>query len=279
MKRILGFSGGIDSQACARWLLNQFPPEDVILLFSDAGGWEDPITPAFVAEYSAKVHPVAIVEAKISDMWATPGFAERRGFDGNAKLDFVTMCLIKGRAPSRKAQFCTEKLKLVPQKRWCEENLADVEFERYTGVRRDESHGRKDTPIREWDTYFDCWVNSPLMDWKKQQCFDLVKAAGEEFNPLYLMGFGRVGCAPCINSGKEDILLWLQRRPAAIAKVRNFEQRTGKTYFAPCVPGMVMNFIDDVIAWAQTDRGGRQANAFKILNERPACESKYGLCQ
>jgi 3'-phosphoadenosine 5'-phosphosulfate sulfotransferase (PAPS reductase)/FAD synthetase len=279
VKHVCGFSGGVDSQACARWLLNRYPPEDVILLFSDAGGWEDPITPAFVEEYSAKVHPVIKVEAVIADMWSTPGFAETRGYDGNAKLDFVTMCQIKGRSPSRKMQFCTEKLKLVPQKIWCERNLADVEFERYTGVRRDESQNRRDTEIREWDDYFDCWVNNPICLWNKQQCFDYVKAAGEEVNPLYKMGFGRVGCAPCINSGKDDILLWVLRRPTAIGKVRELERVTGKTYFAPCVPGMVMNFIDDVIAWAKTDRGGRQTNLLKVLNERPACESKYGLCE
>lgn len=279
MKHVCGFSGGVDSQACARWLLNRYPAEDVILLFSDAGGWEDPITPAFVEEYSDKVHPVIKVEAKISDMWETPGFAETKGYDGNAKLDFVTMCQIKGRAPSRKAQFCTEKLKLVPQKRWMEENLSDGDFERYTGLRRDESVSRRDTPDREWDTYFDCYVNNPIAWMSKREVFDFVIEAGEDINPLYTMGFGRVGCAPCINESKDGILNWLARRPEAIEKIRNFEKVTGKTYFAPCVPGMVMNFIDDVIAWAKTDRGGRQTNLLKVLNERPACESKYGLCE
>lgn len=42
MKHIVGFSGGIDSQACARWVLNRFPKEDVILLNSDAGANEHP---------------------------------------------------------------------------------------------------------------------------------------------------------------------------------------------------------------------------------------------
>lgn len=37
-KHIVGFSGGIDSQACARWVLNRYPKEDVILLNFDAGG-------------------------------------------------------------------------------------------------------------------------------------------------------------------------------------------------------------------------------------------------
>lgn len=279
MKHIVGFSGGIDSQAVARWVLNRFLPNDVILLFSDAGGWEDPLTLEFVAAYSAKVFPVTTVDAKVSDMWETPGFAETRGYDGSAKLTYELMCEIKGRAPSRRAQFCTEKLKLVPQKRWCLEHLVDVEFERYTGVRRQESDKRRNTPPREWDTYFDCYVNHSIFDWKKEMCFEYVGQHGEDFNPLYLMGFGRVGCAPCINSGKDDILLWLKRRPEMIEKIRRFEAKLGKTYFAPCVPGMEMNFIDDVLRWAETDHGGRQTNLLKVLNEHSACESKYGLCE
>lgn len=31
MKHIVGFSGGVDSQATAGWVLEQCPPEDVIL--------------------------------------------------------------------------------------------------------------------------------------------------------------------------------------------------------------------------------------------------------
>lgn len=279
MKHIVGFSGGIDSQATARWCINRFGAENVILLFSDAGGWEDPITPAFVAEYSRTIHPVITVESKVSDMWETPGWAEKRGYDGNAKLTYKLMCEIKGRTPSRKAQFCTEKLKLVPQKRWVTENLRNGDYERYTGVRREESDKRKDTPPREWDDYFDCYVNHPICDWTKSMCFDYIKRHGEPFNPLYQMGFSRVGCAPCINSGKDDILLWLQRRPEMIEKIRDFEKELGFTYFAPIVPGMKINFIDDVIQWAQTSRGGRQADLLRVLNDHPACESKYGLCE
>lgn len=104
MKHIVGFSGGIDSQACARWVLNRFPAEDVILTNSDAGGWEDPLTTEFVEWYSANVHPVTLTNAKIKDMWETPGFAETKGLDGEATLTFEEMCRIKGRPPSRKTK-------------------------------------------------------------------------------------------------------------------------------------------------------------------------------
>lgn len=284
MKHIVGFSGGIDSQACARWVLNRFPKEDVILTNSSAGGWEDPLTVEFVTWYSTNVHPVTLTNAKIKDMWATPGFAETRGFDGEEDLTFEKMVAIKGRPPSRRMQFCTEILKIIPQRRWMREAFGvggpfeGIDFCRYKGVRRDESTTRVDTPLERWDDYFDCPLFAPLFDWSKQMCFDYVKAHGEQINPLYTLGFNRVGCAPCINSSKADILNWHVRRPEMIDKIRGLEARTGRTFFVPVRRDGVITPIDDVIEWAKTSRGGKQ-QSMDALIERPTCESKYGLCE
>lgn len=282
-KHIVGFSGGIDSQATARWVLNRYLAEDVILTNSNAGGNEDPHTDAFINEYSATVHPVVRVNAIIADIWETPGWAETRGFDGSAELDFKTMIQIKGRPPSTKARFCTPILKLKPQRRWLREQFGvggpfeGWDYIRYTGVRRDESHARKDTVHEQWDPWFDCPLVAPIFDWSKKMCFDFVKAHGERYNPLYEMGFNRVGCAPCINSSKEDIATWAARRPEMIDKIRRWEQETQRTYFAPRVPGLYTNTVDEVVRWSRTARGGRQ-DILPILHERATCESKYGLC-
>ena len=284
MKHIVGFSGGVDSQACARWVLNRYAPEDVILTNSDAGGWEDPITVEFVSWYSANIHHVESVNAIVSDMWATPGFAETKGLNGSALLSFTEMVRIKKRPPSRNAQFCTEILKLAPQRRWMKTQFgptgkfAGEEYCRYVGVRRDESSKRANVLFSSWDDYFDCELHAPIADWTKQMCFDYVISHGETVNALYAMGFNRVGCAPCIHSGKDDITNWDMRRPEMIEKVRRLEAETGRTFFHPCVPGMATNNIDQVVEWARTTRGGRQ-QPFAIFHERPACESKYGLCE
>ena len=262
MKHIVGFSGGIDSQAAARWVLNRYPKEDVILTNSNAGGWEDPITQEFIETYSKTIHPVVTTNAKVKDMWETEGWAESRGFDGEHTLTFELMCVIKGRAPSRKAQFCTEKLKLVPQRRWVRATFgpggefAGEAFTRYTGVRRDESETRKNSPIEAWDDWFDCPLVYPIADWTKQMCFDYVQAHGEPVNELYKLGFNRVGCALCINSSKADILNWVMRRPEMIDKVRDFETATGRTFFYPVRRNSIPNKIDEVVEWAKTSRGG-----------------------
>jgi 3'-phosphoadenosine 5'-phosphosulfate sulfotransferase (PAPS reductase)/FAD synthetase len=285
IKRLVGFSGGIDSQATARWVCNRYGDEDTILLNTRAGRNESPITDQFIETYSATVHHVITIVPLLKDLWKTEGFAETRGLNGEDELTFAGLIKIKGRPPSRKAQFCTQYLKLVPQKRWIQENFSPGgkfegwSFERYIGVRRDESNNRKNQSYSEWDDYFDSQLHSPITDWTKKMCFDYVEAHGEEYNSLYRLGFSRIGCAPCINSSKDDVLLWVDRFPEMIDKVREYERDSGHTFFAPCIPGAVMNTIDEVIEWAKTDRGGKQFNIFRGNIERPSCESKYGLCE
>jgi 3'-phosphoadenosine 5'-phosphosulfate sulfotransferase (PAPS reductase)/FAD synthetase len=280
MKHIVGFSGGIDSQACARWVLNRYPEEDVILLNSNAGGNEHPLTEAFVEEYSQKVHPVLNVEAIVRDI-NRPMSEERLekwGVTLDSKLSFEIAAALKGRFPASHMQFCTEALKLQPQRRWMRENLTDGDYVRYSGVRRQESHRRSKRLAQEWDDFFDCQLANPLVDWTKQMCFDYVRHHEEPINPLYSLGFERVGCAPCVNSSKRDIKLWVDRFPEMIDKVRQWEKKVGKTFFMAMVPGLPINWIDDVVQWSVTDYGGRQFNIFNNL-ERPTCESKFGLCE
>jgi len=286
--RVVGFSGGADSQAVALWVRQRFPRDEVLLMNTDAGGNEHPITVAFIAAYSRDVFPVVQVKALVRDLGDVGTKCgktrdRRQEFAEDDELTFDRLAHVKGRFPSRKAQFCTEYLKLAPQRRWLRENLTanGIAYERYIGVRRDESEARKDTPEARCDDYFDCMTNCPLADWTKRQVFDFIKEHGEEPNPLYKLGFGRVGCAPCINSGKDDILLWATRFPEMIEKLREWERREKRTFFAPCVPGMEINFVDDVVRWSKTARGGRQAALPYFQNEieQGGCMSKWGLCE
>lgn len=299
MKHIVGLSGGIDSQACARWCIEQFGPDSVILVNSDAGGNEHPLTTEHLNWYHTNVHSVVFLSPIISDLGdvGTRDGAtgeRRREFGETDPLSFDRLAYVKGRFPSRKAQFCTEYLKLAPQKRWLQENLDGLlsnGYARYTGVRADESNDRAKLPPQQWDDYFDCELYRPLLSWTKEQCFDYCKSFGERINPLYSLGFSRVGCAPCINSSKEDIREWAARFPAMIDKVRAWEQSVGRTFFRPMIPDRMhrkalkawvrdwvvkdgskakrvvregappppepkLNWIDDVVRWSRTSRGG-----------------------
>ncbi len=120
MKHVVGFSGGVDSQACALWVRRKFAKEDVILLNSQAGRNEHPLTVEHIRWYSENVHPVIECVPRTKDL-GTRGTKEgatrdrRQEFDDEDELTFDRLAYIKGRFPSRKAQFCTEHLKLAPQ--------------------------------------------------------------------------------------------------------------------------------------------------------------------
>jgi 3'-phosphoadenosine 5'-phosphosulfate sulfotransferase (PAPS reductase)/FAD synthetase len=284
VKHIVGFSGGIDSQACARWVLNRHPAEDVILLNSDVGGHEHPITTQFIEDYSRDVHPVTVVTPIVFDL----GKSCRRGVGGERRaryqetdrLTFDVLAEIKGMFPTHRYQFCTATLKLAPSHRWIKENVIDAghEFIRYAGVRREESEKRKGKQAIEWDDYFGCPLHHPIVDWTKQMCFDYAKYHGEPVNQLYTMGFSRVGCSPCINANKKDICEWATRFPEMIDKVRGWEQRTGLSFFRMPFEDGRYRFVDDVVSWAKTTRGGKQFSLL-VLQEPAACDSEYGLCE
>ena len=286
MKHIVGFSGGIDSQAVANWVLNRFPKEDVILLNSDAGGNEHPATTEFIAWFSTNVHPVVTVSPTIADNFKTPGYAETRGFRSSDPLTFRQMIEIQGRPPSGGAQFCTEILKLRPSVRWIHENIGANEpdkrielYIRYTGLRRDESDNRKNTPASENDEFFLCTVHHPIFDWNKPMCFEFCeKVHGQLTNPLYRMGFSRVGCFPCVaNWGRDDIRNWAKRYPAGVVEARKWEATSGITFFPPKISGKTRNTVDEVVAWANCERGGKQYS-LDVMRPAPVCESKFGLC-
>jgi len=144
-------------------------------------------------------------------------------------------------------------------------------------VRRDESRARANLPAEDVDDYFQCKLFRPLIDWTKKMCFDYLAAHGEEVNPLYRMGFGRVGCAPCVNSSKDDIRNWAARFPEMIDKVRVWETRNGKPFFLPR-SGEDTLWIDDKVAWSRTEFGGKQYS-LPFVEAESGCSSLYGLCE
>lgn len=291
MKHVVGFSGGIDSQACARWVLNRFPQEDVILLNSDAGGNEHPLTTEFIEWYSANVHPVVMLSPQVIDMAGrAPEAIEAKCLKPDDPLTFGLLAELKGYFPVKNQQFCTQHLKLEPQKRWMAANLAD-NYWRYSGVRREEGKPREDgkgrfyTPFESWDAFFNCDQYNPLADWTKQMCFEYCRYHGEKVNPLYALGFEKVGCSPCVSSRKEDIRNWATRFPEMIDKVRDWEDQAGAPFFRPDEAGGRILWIDEIVEWSRTvDRsrsivkgGGRQLSILADVAE--PCSSKYGLCE
>ncbi|WP_447040716.1 phosphoadenylyl-sulfate reductase [Streptomyces sp. DSM 118878] len=66
-----------------------------------------------------------------------------------------------------------------------------------TGLRRDESPTRADTPVVSWDEKRQKVKVSPIARWTQDDVDAYVNEHGVLTNPLLMDGYGSVGCAPC----------------------------------------------------------------------------------
>ena len=118
--------------------------------------------------------------------------------------------------------------------------------------------------------------------------FEAAALYGLKPNPLYLQGMTRVGCMPCINAGKDEILEISKRFPGHINRIEMWERTVAlasKPMEASFFPNpdrdahLNKRGIRNVVAWSKTQRGGQLMDFIRINEEPKACESAYGLCE
>jgi phosphoadenosine phosphosulfate reductase len=69
-----------------------------------------------------------------------------------------------------------------------------------TGIRRDQSPTRADTPIVRWDKKFGLVKISPLAAWTKKDVWRRIVDENVPYNPLHDQGYPSIGCWPCTRS-------------------------------------------------------------------------------
>lgn len=210
-----------------------------------------------------------------------------KGPTGNPYLD---LCIIKARFPSRRAQFCTQHLKTEPL---TELALDLIEqhgaVESWQGVRAEESPNRAKLPERE-DRGGGLTIYRPILRYTVDDVFAVHRRHGIEPNPLYLQGMSRVGCMPCINASKDEVLEISKRFPDHVERIAEWERITsqaskrGNTSFFPSQDGdnrgqLRGRGIFAYVAWSKTRRGGREIDWIRTMEEPQACASAYGLCE
>ena len=197
---------------------------------------------------------------------------------------FLDMCLLRGGFPSRKRQFCTELLKIDPVDLYLSRLISrGYRLEQWVGVRGDESGPRAKLPDYEWGPIIS--VRRPILRWGVDRVFEQHRRHGVTPNPLYSLGCKRVGCMPCVNSGKDDISNMAARFPDHVEKVRALEAlvsecsrgTTSATFFhVSTLQGK--RGIDAAVTWSHTSHGGRQHDFLRAA-EPTQCSSLYGLCE
>lgn len=293
--RFVNVSGGKDSLATYLWCMDQGFEFRAVMADTDH---ENPVTPNFarnIHEFTGGPE-VEIVKADFSERLKKKGIEPT----GNA---FFDMILWKGRVPSSRAQFCTEEMKLKPIRDWLIRERKGIPSISYVGIRAGESKRRAKLPEQELNEYMDSLVVRPILRWSEEDVFNFLKKKNIKPNPLYDLGYKRVGCFPCINASKTE----LSRLPGwAWDKIENWENRLGRTWFSfGTIPlraeqktqirdaersgdedkvkelkNLFSPKVHEVREWAKTMKGGRQFGFFPIdEKDSPSCFNTWGHCE
>jgi 3'-phosphoadenosine 5'-phosphosulfate sulfotransferase (PAPS reductase)/FAD synthetase len=287
---VCNISSGKDSDAAALALTEAGIPHRRV--FADTG-WEAAESYAHLNYLHEKLGPIDVVSAyaeptctpymlpDISDGAMVRKIRERAGF------------------PARLQRWCTKELKLHPLRAYCDEiEATGATVVTVTGIRADESEKRAAMAELEDDETWGGWMWRPILAWSVEDVLAIHHRYGIEVNPLYRRGHSRVGCYPCIMSNKTDIRLVAEYAPERIDLIRELErewtlvrarrneEEPGRykypdaTFFQTMIGDRSTfhgaQFIDEIVAWSRTERGGRQLPMFP---EPPdgGC-FRWGLC-
>ena len=292
MKVIVTFSGGKDSLAALLWVREHIT-QNFTTVFCETG-WEHPLTYEYINRIANKLHLDLVI-------------LKSKKYDG-----MVDLARQKKRWPSTRARFCTGELKTKP----CIDFILDIIKDNILmvqGIRAAESpsraamskqctyfkyysepygydkngkpkyHSYRGQDVRDFREKFADDLLRPVFDWSAQQVIDYILAAGLEPNPLYKMGYKRVGCWPCVMANHRDLLNISRQNPERIDEIAVYEKNLHSSFFGPDkIPAHAITsnstypLIGDVVRYVQWQ------NATGSLfddDTATSCMSFYGLCE
>ena len=213
--------------------LNNYPREQLEFVFCDTG-FESPVTYLYLG-YLAKELSINIEVLKSSKYENFENLVEK-----------------KKRFPSVRARFCTEELKVKPMIDWILAKKENIMI--WQGIRQDESKARAN--LNAIDDYFIKYripksknlyqkkkvllhdnqyitgVRRPIYEWTESDVFDYIESNGILKNPLYEVGFSRVGCFPCVLCNRKELKIIATKFPEVIKKIAGIEERTNSSFIS-----------------------------------------------
>lgn len=221
-------SGGKDSQACLKLAIEHAGAKNVKGLFCDTQ-FEAPETYDHV-DFMSELYGVEIDKV-------TAGSVDEK-------------VRKYGRFPGGGARHCTEELKIIPTKKYCNElSKSKGGFVVYYGMRLNESaeRGKRYEGKTHDDFYMPHEIMPgkypkylaaqgvvfmlPILTWSSREVFDFLEG---KHNPLYNQGFERVGCFPCLAGGDASKKRAFEHNDFGRAqriRVKNLEDEIGKSIY------------------------------------------------
>lgn len=158
-------------------------------------------------------------------------------------IPFLDLCRANGIFPTRRKRFCTVMLKRLTIFDTIFQPLIDAGYNilSWQGIRALESKERACLPM--WEVAPESEhliIYRPIIGWTVKDDADMHRRHDVKLNPLYGLGFNRVGCMPCINATKLDLRLMARMFPEYVKKIGQWEKivssvsRKGRaTFFTP----------------------------------------------
>lgn len=305
-QHLVSVSGGKDSTAT--YLLAIESGRSFRAVFADTGNEHEAVY-EFIAQLPARTGGPAVETVRadfterlrqhrdyIQRVWPAEGIPDEIVQEAAALNEptgnpYLDMSILKSRFPSSQSQWCTELLKIEPiVERVVLPMLKAGPVLQWLGIRAAESANRAAQPRfnrHESGSYL--W--RPIFRWSVEDVWAIHDRHGLPRNPLYDMGFGRVGCMPCINCRKSELRLIADLFPEHIDRIKRWEaivasasKRRAATFFAAGTDPMDASRngyagIDTIVEWSRTGRGGRQLDMFFQGQAGGGCTSDLALCE
>lgn len=264
-------SGGKDSTAMGLYLLEnniKFTP-----IFLDTG-WEHESTYKYIKEVLVPLFGEFVT------------LRNEKYFEEDSEWAGGMEQLVKKNKmfPNGFQKFCTRLLKVVPIQNFYSEIRVNTKKKpiNAVGIRAEESSKRAKLTVYEEQDEADVW--RPLIDFKEQDIIDLHHKYNVRPNPLYLIGYSRVGCYPCIFARKHEIRHMAYTNPERVDHIEDLEKRVQMlrtddrktTFFKSRIKSKKVMDIREVEEWSKTKKGRELDDLEEI--EDAGC-MRWGLCE